>query len=481
MIHLRILTIAGLIALAGGSAAALELHTTAFPEGRTVNLRMERSPGAPEGRIQTRVTHREGQSRIEIEYEQMKPAILYAGDVTCYVLWAVSRDGHAENLGEFLVNAPKDKLEFATGKKAFALLVTAEPFYLIGQPSDLVAYYNAPATDKRASSSAFEFKGLGPSPGPALQSITNISWDAKIPLELLQARKAFELATHRDAAVHAQSIYREAEQALEEANALERKSPGNRKLLDSARRSVALSNEALNIAARRKEGIEIEKQIATRRAEMQALEQRAAEAETEAREAADMVAAAREDMERLRKERERMAEQTAALREETRRLESGMEVLRREKQSLEQTKTRLQDEKSVLSQRLSGALSHVAETKNSARGYVVNLPDILFEVNEAVLKPEARQVLAKLAGILLVMPDLRVAIEGHTDSTGGEEYNLELSQHRADAVLGFLSQEGIDASALRAVGHGMARPVADNATAEGRKKNRRVEIVISES
>ncbi len=124
-----------LLVLGAGSAEAIELQTTTFPEGRTVGLFMGALPGAAKGRINAQVTYRDGQAKIEAGYEDLKPAILYAGDVTCYVLWAVSRDGEAENLGEFLVDEPKGQLEFTTGKKAFALIVTAEPFYLVSQPS----------------------------------------------------------------------------------------------------------------------------------------------------------------------------------------------------------------------------------------------------------------------------------------------------------------------------------------------------------
>ena len=290
-------------------------------------------------------------------------------------------------------------------------------------------------------------------------------------------------------------IYNEADDALVEANDLARKSSRSRKLVDAARRSVAMSNEALNIALRRKEGIEIEKQIAARRAEMEALIQRAADAESSARQSEEAVAASRAEAERLRVEQEQMTLQAESLREETRTLEAGMVALRQEKVSLEEqsallqqekaeleaASARLQQEKAELSDRLSGALSHVAETRNSARGYVVNLPDILFDVNEATLKTEARLAIAKLAGILLVIPDLKVVIEGHTDSTGSEEYNLELSRRRALSVLEFLSGEGVEPARLNSEGFGMSRPIADNATREGRSQNRRVEIVISEN
>jgi outer membrane protein OmpA-like peptidoglycan-associated protein len=176
----------------------------------------------------------------------------------------------------------------------------------------------------------------------------------------------------------------------------------------------------------------------------------------------------------MRSERDRMHVETEALILEKESLETQMVSMRRAKEQLQQ-------EKKALNVRLEDALSHVAETRNTARGYVVNLPDILFDINEATLKPDARVVLAKLGGILLVIPDLKVAVEGHTDSTGGEEYNLRLSRRRAEAVRDFIAGEGVDISRLTAEGFGMSRPATDNSTAEGRRQNRRVELIIAEN
>ena len=140
---------------------------------------------------------------------------------------------------------------------------------------------------------------------------------------------------------------------------------------------------------------------------------------------------------------------------------------------------KIQNEKEALGSRLQDALSSVAETNDSARGFIVNLPDILFDVNEATLKPAAQVVIAKLVGILLVMPDLNLRIEGHTDATGSSEYNLKLSKQRAESVRAFLDESGIEQSRMDSIGYGKERPMASNDTTEGRSKNRRVEIVIA--
>jgi outer membrane protein OmpA-like peptidoglycan-associated protein len=168
-------------------------------------------------------------------------------------------------------------------------------------------------------------------------------------------------------------------------------------------------------------------------------------------------------------------------------LEGSLDSMRQEQEamkasleSMQENMAGLKREKELLESRLQDALSHVADTRESARGFIVNLPDILFDVNQAALKPGAKIVLAKLAGILLIMQDLNLRIEGHTDSTGSASYNLELSQRRSESVMGWLAEEGLSSERMSAYGYGFDRPIADNSSAEGRKQNRRVEIIISE-
>jgi outer membrane protein OmpA-like peptidoglycan-associated protein len=355
-----------------------------------------------------------------------------------------------------------------------------------------------------------------------MDGIAHIKWDSKVPLDLLQARKAFELAGRYEAPTHAKEVYDDAQSALNSANQIAATSPKSRELLDVARRAVMLSNEALNISMHRIESIEVERKLAQRRAETEALERRAAEAEAAAETAEKLAAEVRTKAELARLERERLATETTALRDEKSRLEISMQQLSHEKSQLQGESARLlsdknaiqleaqrlaaekaaverdaarlrddkaavaadarrlQREKDELNQRLQSALSHVADTQESARGFVINLPDILFDLNEAELKPETQVILAKLTGILLIIGDQNAVIEGHTDSTGAADYNRQLSQKRATAVLQFLQTQGLDSRRLKAVGYGMDQPVADNSTPDGRKRNRRVEIVITD-
>jgi outer membrane protein OmpA-like peptidoglycan-associated protein len=482
-------------------AAPVQLSSVAFPERRAVEMPLLRTDIAPAAQVSTVVEFHKGQAEIDLTYSAMKPAILFGGDITCFVVWAVTRDGQAENLGELLTRKKSGKLSFQTGKKSFALMVTAESYYLVGRPSELVVFRNSTPSMNVAVSTRFSFDDFEPAPRHNMDAIAHLIWDSSVPLELLQARKAYEVAGRHDAEVHASRIYREAGAALKYANTTFDSAPKSRELLDHAQRAVALSNEALNISMQRIEAIEVERKLAERRAETEALEQRAAEAEAATEEARRVAA-------EVRAANERTMAETAALRQEKTALEAAMIALRQEKGVLQGESERLivekaalvteaerlraerkaqqaealriQRERDELAGRLQSALSHVAETQDSARGYVVNLPDILFDVDEATLKPEAQLVIAKLAGILLIMPDKQVTIEGHTDSTGSAEYNLDLSQRRAVSVMGLMQSQGIDSNRLRAIGYGMQRPVAENATADGRSRNRRVEIVISE-
>jgi outer membrane protein OmpA-like peptidoglycan-associated protein len=240
-----------------------------------------------------------------------------------------------------------------------------------------------------------------------------------------------------------------------------------------ASRAFALASNAIGVAVRKIEAERLEAEIAQRSATIESLEERASEAEED-------LERAREQTAQLSEERRRLESELTALHTERKALEAALESLRREKAQLALDKEELAQEKEELADRLQSALSEVAETRSSARGTIVSLPDILFDLNESSLKPEARLVLAKLAGILLIMDDLNLRIEGHTDSTGTRGYNQRLSEARAASVRDFLLEQGVDVTRMIAVGYGPDRPVASNETADGRRQNRRVEIVIAE-
>jgi len=462
-----IVSIAAILTSAGATADDLTLYAPQFPTGNSVSLDMTGTPQAPNARVEAKVNfNKEGQAEIQIDYKDMKPAVLFGGDITAYVVWAISKDGRAVNLGELPTRDAKGSVRYRTGLKSFALLITAEPYYLVRKPSDLAMFFNAKPSAKRIPSDDFVFSRLKPAADHQLDSIVNISWDSDEPLELIQAEKAYELAQRIDAGSHAPDLFFQATTTLEQAKALAGAGRKRKTSADYALRSVALSNDAIGISERKIEAAELEAEIAARRAEMEALETRATEAETMLAEAEVMLAEA--------------SEKTTALSAERSQLEAGMIALRTEQAALEDAVVGLRADREELASRLDDALSLVADTRSTARGTIVNLPDILFDVNQSTLKPEAKLVIAKLAGILLIMGDLNTRIEGHTDSTGQYDYNMSLSEARATSVRDFLFKQGIKGQRMTVEGYGPDHPIADNTSKEGRAKNRRVEIVIAE-
>lgn len=451
----------------GAAESDITLYAPQFPTGNSVSLDMLASPQAPKARVEAKVNfNKEGQAEIEIDYKDMKPAVLFGGDITAYVVWAVSKDGRAINLGELPTRDSKGSVRYRTGLKIFALLITAEPYYLVRKPSEMVMFYNANPASKRIPSDDFSFSTFAPAADHQLDSIVNISWDSDQPLELIQAEKAYELAQRIEAEKYAPDLFSQASTTLEQAKALAGAGRKRKTSADYALRSVALSNDAIGISERKIEAAELEAEITARRAEMEALEGRAVEAETMLTEAEGMLSQA--------------SEETAALSAERTQLEAGMIALRTEQAALEDAVVGLRADREELSSRLDQALSLVADTRSTARGTIVNLPDILFDVSQSTLKPEAKLVIAKLAGILLIMGDLNTRIEGHTDSTGGYDYNMSLSEARAMSVRDFLFEQGIKGARMTVEGYGPDQPIADNTSKDGRAQNRRVEIVIAE-
>ncbi len=471
---LSVILISGLFTL-WLAAAERTLEVVRFPERRNVELRMIHSRRVPTATMKAKFRFQEGQMRIDVSYTKMKPAVLFGGDITSFVLWAVSRDGKAENLGELWVRPENadDTLRFSTRQRTFALMVTAEPYYQIDKPSDFLIFWNGGSQDPQAPSSPISFTDLGEPSQFAIERLDFVKYDGKTPVDVLQAEKTYEIAEGMKAGDYASALMADAMTTLQQSRQMARSSSSRKGAQDYARRSVASSNEAIRITLRRLEAEQLDAEIQQRRAEIEQLEGRAREAEDQAlrvREEADRQVAALEeqksaaeqqvsssrdqlrqiqsDKARIEAERDSLNQATVELKSQREALtlsisdlESESARLRSEKERLAQEKAQVELDKQKTEDRLQAALSQVADTRESARGLILNLPDILFDVNKATLKTELKTAIAKLAGILLIMPEHRVRIEGHTDSTGSEEYNLKLSTERAQSVLGFLAEE----------------------------------------
>ncbi len=426
------------VMLAGPAAFAKSVKVTGveYLPGKTVKIPFKAQMGAPKADLQADVVFKHGQSRIKLKYNDMKPAILFGGDVTSYVLWAVTYDGRSANLGEVKEMKSSGTEIYYSSLKGFALIVKAEPFYLVSRPSDLVMFIGgAPMKDKSRFRS-YDFSELARAPKHAENSISDLVWDSKKNLRLLQARKAFEYAERQSAGKYAAEAMTLAASELKAANAIAKDKPKSKKIENPAVNAIQLSNTAINITVRKAAAKTFNKMLAAHYAELESANERSEEAE--------MIAAT-------------LANQQVLLQADLAEVESD---------NIE------------LNALLGDALSKIATARIEAARIVLTLPGILFDTDKATLKPKAEMALAKLSGILMVFHRARVAIGGYTDTTGSDQHNMTLSANRAEAVRALLADQGVAEGRLSAKGYGNMDPIADNSTKKGRMENRRVELII---
>lgn len=429
-------------------AAGTTLNAVLYPEGEKADVKFQTTDRAPKSQLTGTVTSKQGQSQIAISWSKLQPALLFGGDVTCWVLWGVTPDGTAYNLGELPVRqSMSGTATFSGAYMQFALMVTAEPLAIVRRPSDLVAFISLPSTAKDAKNTPFEFGSFRAETKRSTESIADSVYKDKAPVELYQARGAIQLMDHYQAEKYAAAPATDARASLAQAeDAYAGKSGKKGDVPQISIRTVALASEALRAAILQIEAQKSQEAEAQRLAELTK-----SKAETDAERAARA------------------------------RTEADLVKTQAEKAQIEADRAQIQRDRDMLARQLSGALEKVATTQRTERGLVVSLPGgILFPSGKATLKPDAKVALAKLSGILLLVPNKGIQIEGHSDATGAETTNARLSLERATAVKDFLKLQGVDESRIAAAGLGSTKPIAPNDTAAGRAKNRRVEVVIPE-
>ena len=488
----------------GVTAPAAEITLTAvpFPEGTNIDLPFKATGKGPEAVVTAEVKYKAGQARIEIAYKGMEPALLFGGDVTSYVVWAVTRDGVTDNLGELIVRSSNDDTKFATGKKEFALLITAESFPFVERPSDAVIFYSLSPTTLSVKPSPFPFSAFGPGPRMGFDSIAGIRYKERIPIDVRQAERILAFADRMKAGDVNPAAIDEARGALAQARKAADAGEARKLVIDHSRRAVSLASEAIRDVYRKAAADDMAAAAARKRAELDAMAQKATDAEkarreTEqalseaevARRAASQMAAAAEtarlEATRTAADAEKARSASEAARADSERARQAAEAASAQAKvdidRLAREREQLKKERDELAQRLSGALGTVAETRDSARGVILSLSSgILFDVNKSVLKAPAREALAKLTGILLMIPGMNLRVEGYTDASGAVETNRKLSAERARSVVQYMKEQGLAEARMKSEGYGPANPVAPNDTADGRAKNRRVEVVIAE-
>jgi outer membrane protein OmpA-like peptidoglycan-associated protein len=470
------------------------------------------TPLAPEATGHADVNSRPGYIEVKTEMHHLQPAQRFGPEYLTYVLWAITPEGRSKNLGEVVLGDGNSHLDVTTDLQAFALIVTAEPHFGVTQPSDVVVMENVVREDTLGKIEQTSVKYDLLKRGTYLMNVAPgkfqpVNTGKKIPLQLLEAENALQIARYNNADRYAQDTFDSAQTLLQQAEAYQARDAGSRPVIMTSREAVQNAETARILAIKRQEDERIarEKQAAADReaaanaqadqsarqaaesarqkalADAQAADsaRRAAE---EARRAADEKAAAQEA--RLREQEERLkAEQAnaAARLQQQQADQARLAAQQAEQKAQEADRLRLQAEQAQqqLRAQLLQQFNLILETRDTARGLIVNVSDVLFDFNKYTLRPAAREKLAKISGIILSHPGLRLEVDGYTDSIGSEEYNLKLSEKRAEGVRDYLTSQGLAQDNVTAKGFGKDNPVADNGTAAGRQKNRRVEMVVS--
>lgn len=434
----------------------------------------------PKARGEAKVESKQGYIEVEVEFDNLSKPVTFGAEYMTYVLWAITPEGRAVNLGEVLLNGTRSKLDVTTDLQAFGLIITAEPYFAVTQPSNLVVMENVIRPDTRGRVETIEARYELLERGGYTKNLTDIepvvvSYD--LPLELYEAKNAVRIARMAKADKYAVSSFERAAGLLKQAEQLATaKKIDKRTLVMNARQAVQTAEDARAISLRRQD----EEKLADERAaaaEREAKARAETEAQTRARQQAE---AERETAERLRLEQMAAADKAGAEAEARQRaLNEEAERQRQAAAAAEQARLKAEHDKEELRARLLQQLNTILETRDTQRGLVVNMSDVLFDSGQHTLRPLAREKLAKISGIVLAYPGLKLQAEGHTDSVGSDAYNQKLSERRAASVHDYLVNQSVPADAITSVGLGKSDPVSDNKTAKGRQQNRRVELIVS--
>ncbi len=449
------------------------------------------------------VEGKKGVVSISAKFEKLLPATQYGPQFLTYVLWAVTPEGRATNLGELELDGQKAKVDGAAAFQAFAMIVTAEPYFAVTQPSDVVVMENAVRPDTVGSVEEVDAKFDLLQHGEFATITTGndaTRLDPRVPLSLYEARNAVKIAQAMGADKYATPSFQKAQQLLQQAeDSQNHKAP--RKSVDmTAREAVQTAADARSITMKQ---IDDERQNAARKeaearealakqqaqdAEKAKLEAKLAteKAAREKAEAESASAAALLQQQQAEKAAQLAMQQKAAAETQQQEAEKAAELAAQQEAAAEadaekakQSVAQSEAEKAELRAQLLKQLSMVLQTNDTVRGLIVNMSDVLFDTGSYTLRPAAREKLAKISGILLAHPGLKIQVEGYTDSVGSDDFNQRLSEQRSGIVRDYLVDQMVSAGSVTSKGFGKSQPVASNDTPDGRQKNRRVELVVS--
>ncbi len=470
----------------------------------------------PSANGQAKVESKKGYIEIEVEFGNLQKPTTFGNEYLTYILWAISPEGRAVNLGEVLVgDNHRSKLDVTTDLQAFALIVTAEPYYAVRQPSNVVVLENVIREDTKGTTEAVNAKYELMERGgyiPTGYKFDPVVLNARLPLEFFEARNALRIAQSEGAETYARDSYQHAVQLMNNADgyATEKHAP-KKQLIAVSREAVQTAEDARAIAVKKMDDVRLanerqasaDAQARTQSQADDAIRQKeqaqydtakaqtaTAQAESDAAQAQAAKAQAESDAARARtdasdaqaataKAKSDMADSQASSATALSAAQADADRSRADTLTAQQTAQQAEADKAAMRARLSEQLNSILQTRDSARGLIVSMSDVLFDTGKYSLKPGAREKLAKVAGILLAYPGLNIEVGGYTDNVGGDEMNQKLSENRAGSVRDYLVQEGVSTNSVSSRGFGNSLPVASNDNSAGRQQNRRVELLVS--
>jgi outer membrane protein OmpA-like peptidoglycan-associated protein len=482
------------------------------PRKGDTDIDFKGTPLMPLALGKARVEGKKGVMDIEAKFDKLESPTQFGPEYLTYVLWAITPEGRATNLGEVQVHDDEAKIRVTTELQAFGMIVTAEPYFAVSQPSDVVVMENSVRDNTRGSVDIIQAKYDLLKRGTYLMNEDRRQLKLKplepgAPLDLAEARNAVMLARIAQADRYVADTYQKAARLLTEAEDARARKRSNDAVMMPARQAVQTAEDARLISLQKQEeAFQAEQRERAKERETAALDRARAEeatrklAELERLQAESAKIAAERDRalaEAARLAAENQAQQARALAEQSGRDKTAAEAARqvaeaqaqqareaaaqaeRDRAVAREAAAQAERDKVAFRDQLRQQLNQVLETRETARGLIVNLSDVLFDTGSATLKPGTREKLARVSGILLSHPELKLQVEGHTDSVGDEVYNQRLSENRADSVRSYLVAQGIASSAVTTKGFGKSQPVSSNDTAAGRQQNRRVELVVA--
>jgi outer membrane protein OmpA-like peptidoglycan-associated protein len=452
----------------------------------------------PNASGEAKVESKRGAMEIEVEFAGLDKPTSFGTEYLTYVLWAISPEGRSANIGEVLVGGNhRSKLDVTTDLQAFALIVTAEPYYAVRRPSNVVIMENLIRPDTVGTTEAVDAKYELIDRGgyiPTGYHFDPVVLNSRLPLEFFEARNAVRIAKSAGAESYAAESYGKAVSQMKQADDLAvMKHVETKALISASREVVQTADDSREIAVKRmdEDRMNADKdaaasklansQAATRSEAQARMDAEATTAEANRRRAESDKAAADAQQQQMNAQAAAAGANQAAAdaQQGQRNAEADAERNRVAAANSDQQLKQAVQDREELRAKLLAQFNLIFATRDTARGLIVNLSDVLFDTGKSTLRAGAREKLAKISGIVLAYPDLRLAIEGNTDSVGSDAMNQQLSEQRANSVRDFLASENIPASSMTSQGFGKTQPVATNDTAEGRQQNRRVELVVS--